>query len=129
MSFKTVTLETAKLLKHAGFRQDTHFSHADWSVNEGSYQFDETSSFKCVGKEFLFAAPTTEELLEDLPVGSELWTGYYRHLAMWPHDSNNWQCAYVLPEGSGYFGWQEAKTLTEVLAQMWLWLKNEGLLK
>lgn len=134
MSIKTTTLETSKMLKEAGFRQDTYFRWSkpfDVNVNFTGDELEVEAfnwlEYHDMQKSIICSAPTTDELLEELPIGGE-WTGHYRHFAMWPHSKNNWQCAYVLPEGSGYFGWQEDINPVEVGAKMWRWLNKEGLL-
>lgn len=129
---RTVSLETAKKLKETGFGQKTLFCHiyskrcgGEWEVMLSDAALHLGSAWDWDSR---IAAPTTDELLEALPIGSDKWTGHYRHLALWPHAVNNWQCAYVLPVGDGYFGWQESESPAEALASMWLLLKKDGLI-
>lgn len=58
---KTVSLETAKALKDAGFKQETQFT----------YSFDEGYSLGITGVSLFgqptYASPTIDEILEELP--------------------------------------------------------------
>lgn len=126
---QTVSLETARALNEAGFRQDTYFKWYE-SPSKGSGGKPRVGDENVTWDDYIIcAAPSTDEILSELLIGSDEWTGTYRHLAMWPHSIKTWQCAYVLPDGEGYFAWQEGKSLPEALAKMWLWLKKEGIIK
>lgn len=146
LMIKTVSLETAKALKEAGFRQDTlfYFVKAKYdkefhlSMFKTQEAFEENyivydgigiSSHSSVEIELAiesYPAPTTDELLEELPDfldGSALL--YWKKL---------WQgktCYFA--EISTLNARKESKffsgdSLPEALAKMWLHLKKEGLL-
>lgn len=61
MPLKTTTLPTSRLMKEAGFRQDTIYCYA---FDDGyKIGFTRVSLF---GQE-VFAAPTSDEILEEIP--------------------------------------------------------------
>lgn len=131
---KTVSLETSKLLKEKGFRQDTQWywieehqfnQHKIYSIE----LLCQLSSSELIHKSF--AAPTTDELLEELPCvivkeqepkkDVNCWlqidkTGDTEYLVRYVHSQSE-LCSY------------NGESLPEALAQMWLWLKSEGLLE
>jgi len=94
-----VSLETAKKLKEAGFSQDTVFSWDDPSETDSDYDTyflekrEKLESAQC-DSETLFAAPTLEELLSQLPSncceadteldmhGGKVWCSGYGHTGM-----------------------------------------------
>lgn len=126
MSTKTTSLEISKLLKEAGVRQDTEFKwseklfHRPNELNIVLHKSDARPSESVL----LFAAFTTDELLEELP---------YRI------GGDNFILDLVIHKNSegftvGYRGfpdkkntWFKHESLPEALAQMYLWLKKEGL--
>lgn len=117
---KTVSLETAKLLKENGFRQDTSF---DWVEGDMGGM-----SIARIGYESSWSkyhshcsSPTTDELLEELPV--EIFIDERKVLVI-GKIKNGYQCAYR-PHPIKF----ENILLAESLSRMWLWLKQEGLLK
>jgi hypothetical protein len=110
MSIKTVSLETSKLLKEAGFPQDSHHS---WEIIAPHLKG------KCV---FIterphidneqYSAPTTDELLAELP-----WELNGDCLVV-EKGSLGWLVKY----GKEFQLYDSEKSLPDVLAQMWLLL-------
>lgn len=112
---KTVSLETAKKLKEAGFRKDTYFF---WNL-------DLELNWYIQPVQGLFKSPTTDELLEELhtahiTLGNLMFKKVIRKKVI------KYQCQYGNQDQSPFF---ENESLHEALASMWLWLKAEGLLK
>lgn len=134
---KTVSLETAKALKEAGFRQDDIDFHLVFCTVGTSSEprwicyrdnVKGPSGFDCI------PVPTTDELLEELPciiqfdqeVGL-LRLNIYR---FGTETGEQWGCFYSLIKNIDHFVLQQTnESLPEALAQMWLWLKKEGLIK
>lgn len=122
---KTVSLETAKALKEAGLRQD---DSSFYFVNWGKVQ-----AWQCRHKEYIdkfwdevvdkgyatIAAPTTDELLEELPKHMRLGiTIGSKEYAVWDDSASQFtKGVYV------------GNNLAEAVAKMWLYLKKEGLIK
>lgn len=125
---KTVSLETALALAEAGFLEDG--IHFFWGRRKnpfgGHYKHDLFSStepglIECV------AAPTSDEILEELP---------YRIAALKPQQ---YILELVIHKHSGDFTvgyrgepftrnkWITSESLPEALASMWLWLHKEKL--
>lgn len=129
---RTVSLETAKLLKENGFRQDAFFHY--YFCPEGvpetqSTEYEWKISAVC-GVDSLddeIAAPTSDELLEELPdflncealmYWKKMWRGemcYFAEISLINRKK----------ESKTFSG----KSMPEAMAQMWLYLKREGLLK
>lgn len=137
---KTVRLQTAKLLKEAGFPQNTTWY---WHFNEvygGNHINLHNDGNNC-------AAPTTDELLEELPD-----TLNYNKRKLRLHitrgimgkDHNDKIIGRAFQVFYGINAWNEltavgykrpwidkyfiCESLPEALAQMYLWLKKEGLI-
>ena len=128
---QTVSLETAKLLKEEGFPQETAlFYRVDefGNVFERNANEDPLKMQKVLGTNIYYAKPTTDELLEELP-----------------REIRHKEAREIQPLRI-YFGRKDLsveyhlaftlalhicqhKELPEALAQMWLWLKKENLLK
>lgn len=119
MAIKTTSLETSKLLKEAGFRQDTFFRHY-------LHKFEDTAVNTIPDPIFYpseyweeYPSPTTDEILEEL-IGERqvkiTWMSRYEH----------WLVSFRLDvdEFKGF----ENKSLPEALASLWLWLKKENLI-
>lgn len=134
---KTVRLETAKALKEAGFKQD---DSSFYFVNWGKVQV-----WQCRHKEYIdkywdevvdkgyttLAAPTTDELLEELP--QYLDSKNAGNLTLESVDfGKQWSLFYPIKDEFGEDSWlheERESSLPEALAAMWLFLKKEGLLK
>lgn len=131
MTIQTTTLETSRLMKEAGFPQETRLYWGNTIHSDGTisiinlfernqkdipmmYPFrmvDEIYSFRQSEFNELYAAPTTDEILAELPDGiriNKLRSFYFVAVDKWSGSDT------VLPE---------------VLAKMWLDLKSQGLLK
>lgn len=123
---RTVNLETAKKLKDAGFKQDTQYY---WKINPFNDEWYITSLR--MDKRFAaFSAPTTDELLEELPAC------VVKEIAS-KHDVNCWLQIDKIGDSEYYVGYVHSQnvlydlfneSLPEALSQMWLFLKKEGLL-
>lgn len=117
---KTVSLETAKLLKGNGWigksgllwRYDTEIENGEFILN------DDTS-----GDEEWYDAPTTDELLEELPWHTQIYKGTDGNLGQY---ICHLDARSVI--GQKETKWFYHKDLCEALAQMWLYLKKKGLL-
>lgn len=123
---KTTSLETSKALKEAGFRQEdiTYWWH-DYNVhNDGLsvknyYLMNEKPTHSGLAKDY--AAPTTDELLEELPKDTEICKRLSNYFIV--------NCE-VDAKGPTWLHVRfDNESLPEALAQCWLWLKKEGLLK
>lgn len=123
---KTVTLETAKLLKEDGFIQDTYF-HYEENPRILEERTDSELPFilfvnKSPGIGEIFAAPTTDELFEELP--STIWVQKEdKEYRLRLEKMNN---GFMVEYGDKVRIYEQS--LPEALAQMWLWLKKQGLL-
>lgn len=101
MTVRTTSLETSKLLKDGGFRQDTEFYLLpDWVGGDGEIRTNTPTDL---------AAPTTEELLEEI--------------------SNEGICKYALDvlwneEKSMLYAIMNMLRDPNKLANCWLWLKS-----
>ncbi len=118
---KTVSLETAKALKDAGFRQDNmaYYYPGELSCFKGPVSM-EWGIESGLNSHFKYAAPTTDELLEELPEivkDQRLNISKERNLyfVSYEYEDNLLQCFH-------------RKSLPEALAQMWLHLKKESLI-
>lgn len=134
---KTVGLETAKALKEIGFNKDTYFWHIvpcqshgmiPWGVIEDKVRAEEWNP------EYTYAAPTTDELLEELPY-SIIRDGESYFLEVHKYDSY-YRVFYRKYEQihAGEYRFRNLaeptnNSLPEALAAMWLWLNKQDLLK
>ena len=117
---QTVSLETAKLLKEAGFRQDTEMF---WYPNPNGTTWDYilvTKDFKRVSGGLIYtAAPTTDELLEELPSRLNEHSG----VLLIFKETDAYEVCY-----GGHDNRFINVSLPEALAQCWLWLRKEKLI-
>ncbi len=125
MPTKTVSLETAKALKENGFKQDSYFFWARraYIINGGHYKHaifisDEHGNIDKI------SAPTTDELLEELPTAHEH-LGNLMFKKVIRKKIVKYKCCYGNQDSSPHF---ENESLSEVLSQMWLHLKKEGII-
>ncbi len=129
MSIKTVSLETAKALKEAGFifYKNTSFLWVDlkglwvcWYWKEFDIhchmELKDNSNYKIPEA---YCAPTTDELLEELPFSVD---GDKLRLIRGAN-TRVWHVWYGDPKAAFMHS-----SLPEALAQMWLWLHKENLL-
>lgn len=143
MSIKTVSLETAKMLKEAGFTQDnigfyyltstslkyilnqpipnslhetsflaSHEDHRRWTMKEDFYNY---------------AAPTIDELLEELPFRLRMEDDDYWFQIQKIKD-RTYDVRYTNHNHRDTICIEQHKYLSEAVAKMYLWLKKEGLL-
>lgn len=127
MTIQTTSLETSKLLKKVGFRQYTyfHWKYATDFSKEKLPNFYSDYKPKLINEKLIdhpaaavtsCAAPTTDELLDELPLGTDVTKKF-----------DGWDVSCY--EGNSIDRrWFESKDLPEALAQMYLWLKKEGLI-
>lgn len=125
---KTVSLETAKLLEKNGFPHESSFAYCLHVVTVGSDYvhtvWDGQGINSCGTQYRKVYAPTTDELLEELPNMFE-YNHYAAELIIQRGKEWKWSCRYVTTKEYVYSTLDE--NLCEALAQMWLWLKKEGL--
>jgi len=146
MMLKTTSLETSKLLKEAGFKQEgieciwaefyNTSSNVPTTLLSSLLGVEELEDFK--ERNYLkdvkfFAAPTTDELLEELPKDGSISILPWMDEGAYGRYEKEVFCGYAV----WYRGFQEKKQhnrpfkntdLCESLAQCWLWLKKENLL-
>lgn len=108
---KTVSLETAKLLKENGFRQDTEKVWLKLGAQDGFCLADKDFLDIHYGNEW-YAAPTTDELLEELPDGVRIYKS---------QGEFNIFLTNAMPPFISH------KILPEALSILWLYLKKEVL--
>lgn len=142
MPIKTVSIETAKLLKENGFRQDTDYAYNDVELlevrgNPYCEYFDRyyCSWYKIKNGLQCYSAPTTDELLEELPYLIKFFDGDIGatlsiNLDENPTTSNRqWFCYYAKHFNHVSICHCELnELLPEALALMWLHLRKEGLI-
>ena len=122
----TVSLETAKKLKAAGFPQKTALAYV-----KGYSNFYDKEYIREIGMDIDADAPTTDEMLADLP---KTINGYA--------NSDNKNVSYVAAvfmgedtyfAGYTFYGIElivfKNKLLPEALASLWLWAKANGYIK
>lgn len=125
MAIRTVSLETARALKEAGWEWPTQF-HYD--CNDENYLTDQGGEYYSMDG---FNAPTAEEILSELPcqlkfdntvgkVGAET-----KRLVIYKMLSG-YTVGY---EGPMNFEMRKSDSLPNALANLWIWLKKEGLIK
>lgn len=126
---RTVSLETAKQLKEAGFSQDSPFNWVEYSSEYMPKVFFSEYGLDTVRYIKICSAPTTDELLEELPITIPYFDKQ-GNLGMCKHEKG-YSVYYEVEndyEKSSIFNVFVNESLPEALAQMWLWLKKEGLL-
>lgn len=129
---KTVSLETSKLLKEAGYPQQSYF-HWRKAGNLG-WQVEMHLGTMMPGQ---FAAPTAEEILERLPteINIPFKNGKKRNdnhiLTMrkvnYPN-LNGYRVRYWYPNSREEINFYD-KSLAEAVGKLYLYLAKEGLLK
>lgn len=136
---KTVTVETAKQLKAAGFPQNTFMMFGYWHGEEYSLQ-PKMSLYRHNGPDntdqFSISAPTTDELMEHIPSGMyrqvqlafNLWHFGSPRIYAVQYEPVHWKITGD-PTRRQPFEAIVNESLPEALAELWLWLKVEGLLK
>lgn len=129
---KIVTLETAIQLKDAGFKQDTNklWHHIRQGTDKDFKLVDIHDEDYEYHKDFYIASPTSDEILEELPKSIKLKGDEYDlMIKIYAIDVSVWyegyfcQNTYVLKDNI-----INDNSLPEALAQMYLWLKAEGLI-
>jgi len=138
---KTVTLETAKKLREAGFPQETHHKWIEGSNGQGVYFLDCDLRVIASHKGWdIVAAPTAEEVLDQLPawIKMEDDEGQAYLIVEKYEDENNENCNYKVKYESAYAEYPEPSrlidedlwfvTLAEAAAKMWLYLKEHKLI-
>lgn len=129
---KTVNLELSKELKEAGYPQEARFrwySGIDHLKDEHIY-LSESAFDNLYQPKAIAASPTADEILERLPSfflaefdGIE----YNHQIVIEKEDSSYLVGAKNLTDGC-YMENVVDESLADALAQMWLYLKKEGLL-
>lgn len=122
---KTVSLETAKKLKDAGFEKETERRWVHLKSKKTVME-SKIDTWKCLTEDWDvdklgYAAPNTDELLENIPHVLQ-----HKRLTIRKY-YNAYGAGYMMDEG--WIECFEAKELPEVLALLWLFLKKEGLLE
>lgn len=117
----TVSLPTARKLRENGFRQDTELSHV---LAWGKYQIAKTEK-QVEGYDIFFAAPTSDEILEELPatIIGKVDSIPGEHGLIIEKFNSQFDVSY------GDFCQREHKELCEALADTWLFLKQQNLLQ
>lgn len=132
---RTTSLETSKALKENGFRQDAYFNWLEMITEQGGVLRlipQESLSNKYSDISNYYAAPTSDELLEELPEsvtehGVRYSMEIVRHKLF---DEKKFFISYE--DNDGCMLRQECsdnESLPEALAACWLFLKKEGLIK
>jgi len=123
---KTVSLETAKALRNAGFKKECDFTwefrHPIKADDGDGWELFHRSRFLNLANRYGVFSPTTDELLEELP--KEL---KGNDLAIRFNGTIGWEIGYE----NKYFQYEEyvnSQSLCEAVAQMYLFLAKEGLL-
>lgn len=133
MSITTTNLVTSKLLKQAGFCQDTdfyyscnHFEEAMAINKDDAYHVHYQPPYRRD-----FSSPTTDEILSHLPW--RINQNKYPCDLMITKGPKNYHVRYVnpvyLPKKLGWNFDAINESLPDCLASMWLYLKSEGLIK
>lgn len=124
---KKVTLETAIQLKNAGFIQD---SISKFYVNRkdqrgrDNWNIEDLYTFPRDKVKEYYAAPTSDEILEELPE-----TIHIKGVETWWLTIEKCNGVYVcFYDGYEDKSYQENESLPEAPAKMYLWLKAEGLI-
>jgi hypothetical protein len=145
---KTVTLETAKALKEAGYPQNTQFVYSGFKQNypisigyKGNgyiavTQVDENRNDIGLNVlpdseyEVIIAAPTAEEILEQLPffIKTKENQIYYLSIKITMKGDRKQYLVEYLGYVWGIKQDNGLELLAEAAAKMWLYLKKEGLL-
>lgn len=145
---KTVNLELSKQLKEAGYPQESAEheycgGHVWYHDDQIEGKFEECGSTDLLGKdqycnkeeltcEYFIASPTADEILDKLPehVGEILKKGSGGlTISKYKDEYAVWYCS--AKDRTSLFGptLTHFGTLADAAAQMWLYLKKEGLLE
>lgn len=125
---KTVSLELAKQLKEKGYPQDTY---AVWEIGtDGNPYLEINYSSNDADKPRLFACPTADEILDNLPQILKIEDKTYQLFISMGLDR---QYFIVYANEKDYHDNMELpiimrKDITETLARMWIYLKENDLL-
>jgi hypothetical protein len=129
---KTTSLELSKQLKEAGFPQESFmfYCQADDAGNSDPAYIDlYPNDYGMIdGKDIvkMYAAPTAEEILDELPK-EILFKGVSYRLRINALIGDAWSIEYRSFDG-GEFCSKHDKTLSELAGRMWIDLKGEGLI-
>lgn len=127
---RTVSLQTARVLKEAGFGQKAELFWAIYKTRGRTpvLYHDTVADAYDVGE--TFAAPTSDELLEELRKVKYDSMGFPALQIIWA--LGKWHVHYRNPPTEwSKNGSQEVgidNELPESLAKMWIWIKKEGIL-
>lgn len=126
---KTVSLDTARKLKESGFRQDTEYSWAESSSVMDSHLVHKSNFAACIVKDW-FSAPTTDELIEELPACIVKEQEPKKDVNCWLEIEKTYADEYIVAYRHSQSELYEVinQSLPESLASMYLWLKSQGLL-
>ena len=124
-----ITVGTAKQLKSAGWNKETKEYYYEYETGEASTCVNDGKSISNYA--FNFPKPSTDELLVELPY--KIYDNKEYHAVFYfifGKTEKYYKARYGDNEGL-YMDWldTEDKVSSEVLAQLWLKLKKEGLLK
>lgn len=121
-----VSLETAEKLKAAGWVKKTQFCYGMHEENARLiYLYYCLNVHTDIQK--LYEAPTTDEIMADLPKSITL-KSQKCELAMFKKN-NSYEIGYFMGEFYQYAIAYEDKQLCEALAELWLWAKSSGYIK
>lgn len=132
---KTVNLELSKQLKSTGFPQDTEHSSFCYYMNNGESALLQCPEGMWPFENKTFASPTADEILDQLPDRIVTDEGMCFDLNIWSNPSYpRWVVSYWWDEDTRRESGMDNKnisdnSLADALAKMWLYLKNNNLLK
>jgi len=129
-----VSLEIAKQLKEAGYPQEGEFWWTSYYEDSfGTFRLYEDEEFHLKFKPPImyteeskfksYVAPLATEILEELP-RQVILNGWNCVLEIRPYGTQEFEVVYYHPH---HFKNEEAYTLPNALAKMWLYLKKEGI--
>lgn len=128
MEKHVVSLEIAKKLKEMRWEKETNYSFTNLYRVDGKFDLVNITKKQCRGK-LVYAAPLATEILEELPKwwkhdrGQMLEIIYSDGDVYWVNYTDyTGSCPPNVPE-------IEDKSLPDALARMWLYLKENNLLK
>jgi hypothetical protein len=131
----TTSLDVSKKLKEAGYKQDSILYWWQNDCDEDHTQLRNripNNQSLSIHKWFVYSAPTTDELLEQLPPDvSDRWILSINAIDY--DDYKEYEVGYTKYfEDNGVWAYKDKyfqdKKLPDALAEMWLYLKKEGLL-
>lgn len=129
---KTVSLETAKLLKESGFNKETEYRWVNFkskkTIMEAKIDIWKVVSEDWDADRLFYAAPIADELLEELPCELKNKDAV---LVIQKLLNSHYSVCYEEPqpyEPSIFHHGISRNSLPEAIAEMWLFLKKEGLL-